>query len=80
MRVIAESSHQEFKISIYHSNKKYFLKLEKGSYEQVYKINDMEVSSEEDIKKISLDEGFVKAAIDRFREMNKSLNEALNRI
>ena len=80
MRVVAEIPHNNLKITVFAWNGKYLLKLEKGMYEQTYKISEMDVIGDDDIKTLATDPVFVNSAIDRFIEMNKGLNEALNRI
>lgn len=80
MRVVSEIPHLEFKITIYSWNGKYIIKLEKGMYEQTYKISEMDISNDEEAKKIVKDEEFMKTVLARFKEMNASLNQALNRL
>ena len=80
MRVVAEIPHNNLKITVFAWNGKYLLKLEKGMYEQTYKISEMDVIGDDDIKALATDPVFVNSAIERFIEMNKGLNEALNRI
>lgn len=80
MRVVAEIPHNNLKITVFAWNGKYLLKLEKGMYEQTYKISEMDVIGDDDIKTLATDPVFVNSAIERFIEMNKGLNEALNRI
>ena len=80
MRVIAEIPHHDFRITIFGWNNKYLIKFEKGSYEQTYKVSEMDVAGDEEIKKLLEDKGFVDSVISRFLEMNKSLNAALNRL
>ncbi|WMJ72315.1 hypothetical protein RCC89_03930 [Cytophagaceae bacterium ABcell3] len=80
MRIVDEIPHLEFKITIYSWNGKYILKLEKGMYEQVYKISEMDVVGDEDAKKVIEDEEFMNSVMARFKEMNASLNNALNKL
>jgi len=80
MRIVAEYPNVDFKITVYSWNGKYLLKIEKGMFEQTYKISEMDVTGDDDVKKIIEDETFVQEVKSRFREMNSSLNDALNRI
>lgn len=57
-------------------NMKYLIKLEKGLIEQTFKVPELEVTGDEDIKKM-LDGKFLDQAIRRFDEMEASLMEAL---
>jgi hypothetical protein len=76
MRVVGEIPHPELKITIFHWNNRYLIKLEAGLFEQTYKIHDYDVTSEEEVKKL-VDEKFIKAALERFNQMAESLQQAL---
>ena len=79
MRVIAELPHPECKITIFSMNQKFIIKLEKGVFEQVYKISELDVTDELiGVFKI-LDDQFMKNASDRFLEMRSDFNEAYQR-
>jgi hypothetical protein len=80
MRTVAEIPHSDFKITVFAWNNKYIIKLEKGNYEQTYKVSEMDTNGDEDIHKIIKDESFIEAAKERFKNMNLHLNEALNRL
>ena len=80
MRTVAEIPHSDFKITVFAWNNKYIIKLEKGNYEQTYKVSEMETSGDADVLKIINDESFISSAKERFKEMNQSLNGALNRL
>lgn len=80
MRTIIELPHPDFKVTVFVWNNKYIIKLEKGNFEQTFKISEMDVSGDEDIKKVIADEDFVKTAKQRFIEMNTTLNDTLNKI
>lgn len=79
MRVIAELPHPECKITIFSMNQKFIIKLEKGVFEQVYKISELDVTDGlNGVFKI-LDDQFMKNASDRFLEMRSDFNEAYQR-
>jgi hypothetical protein len=80
MRTVAEIPHSDFKITVFAWNNKYIIKLEKGNFEQTYKVSEMETSGDGDIHKLIQDESFINAAKERFKTMNQNLNEALNRL
>lgn len=67
MRVIAELPHPECKISIFKMNDKFIIKFEQGTFEQIYKIAETDLSGGgvNDVFEI-LDEDFIRTAIDRF--------------
>ena len=75
MRVVGEIPHPELKITIFHWNNRYLIKLEAGSFEQTFKIEEYDLSSEEEIKSI-VNEEFIKQSIIRFNDMAKSLAQA----
>lgn len=76
MRVIGEVPHEECKITIFAWNNKYLIKLERGVIEQTFKVPEMDVTGDDDIKKI-LEGKFMEKALVRFEEMEASLFEAI---
>jgi hypothetical protein len=78
MRVVGEIPHPECKITIFHWNNRYIIKLEAGPFEQTFKINDYDVS-ESDLNKI-LSQDFISQAIARFSDMSRSMEEARDEI
>jgi hypothetical protein len=79
MRVVGEIPHPELKITIFHWNNRYLIKLEAGFFEQTFKIPEYEVASEQEVKKL-VDETFIKAAIERFNQMAASLQTSMKNI
>ncbi len=79
MRVIGEISHPDCKITIFHWNNRYLIKLEQGHLEQTYKIQEFDLTSEADIKLVVTEE-FVQAALRQFEQMGLSLNQAMDKI
>ena len=78
MRVVAEIPHAAVKITVFAWNGKYLIKLERGPYEQTYKISETEVASDDTIKKM-LDESFIAEAVNLFGQMHQNLMGALER-
>jgi hypothetical protein len=78
MRVVKEIPYQQFKITIFHWNNRYLIKLESGSFEQTFKISELDVLSEAEMLAL-LDETFLKEAVTRFDEMANSLHTAIIR-
>lgn len=68
MRILAEIPHEKCRISIFHMNQKYILKLEQGAYEQTYKVSEMDVANLEEVKAL-LDEAFLDVCLQRFETM-----------
>jgi hypothetical protein len=79
MRVVGEIPHPELKITIFHWNNRYLIKLEAGLFEQTFKIPEYDVASEDELKKIVSD-NFVKAAIARFNDMAASLQSSMKNV
>jgi hypothetical protein len=75
MRVVGEIAHPEVKITIFHWNNRYLIKLESGPFEQTFKVEEYDLSSQEDVKKI-VSEEFIQQSIARFHEMSQSLHQA----
>ncbi|WP_426493134.1 hypothetical protein [Hymenobacter sp. 102] len=78
MRQLAIIPHPEAKITLFSWNGKYLIKLEKGSFEQTYKVSELDLTSEDDIHQL-LDEEFVQAAVQRFKSMQQDLQAAFDR-
>lgn len=79
MRIVGEIPHDKIKITVFSWNNKYLLKLEKGSIEQTFKVNVLDMTGDEDIKLI-LNKKFLEKALTRFDEMEEALNESLRGI
>jgi hypothetical protein len=80
MRVVTEIPSDQFKITVYSWNGKYLVKFERGNYEQTYKVSEMDLTGDEDIKKLVNDEAFLKIIADRFNDMSKTFREAIDKI
>lgn len=79
MRVIGEIPHPECKITIFHWNNRYLIKLEQGLLEQTYKIQEYDVSSEEELRSL-ITTDFLQAALQQFGTMRQTLQDALGKI
>jgi hypothetical protein len=79
MRVVGEIPHPECKITIFHWNNRYLIKIEAGPFEQTFKISEHDISNEGDLNRI-LSEEFIGQAIARFSDMSRSLADATNDI
>ncbi|RNL52324.1 hypothetical protein [Pedobacter jejuensis] len=80
MRVIAELPHPECKISIFSMNQKYIVKFEQGTFEQSFKLAELDLSGGgvNDVFEI-LDEDFIATVIERFKTMRTDFNAAYKR-
>jgi hypothetical protein len=79
MRIIAELPHPEFKISILNMNSKYIVKIEQGSFEQTYKIAEIDLLDGVNSIFEILDDAFLKTVAARFIEMRKDFKETYQR-
>lgn len=79
MRVVGEILHPECKITIFHWNNRYLIKLEQGPLEQTFKIQEFDLASEAEIKSI-VSEAFIQEALQRFESMGQALNDAMSKI
>ncbi|MEM6524910.1 MAG: hypothetical protein AAGF85_05315 [Bacteroidota bacterium] len=77
MRVIKEVQHPLCRISYFHWNGKYIVKLEQDNLEQIFKIEEFDVMSLEEVEDI-ISEDFIKLAAKRFRDMNEDLQRAMS--
>lgn len=79
MRVIAELPHPVCKITIFSMNQKFIIKLEKGVYEQSYKLAEIDMTGGvNDVFKV-LDDEFMKTVDERFKQMRADFSAAFNR-
>lgn len=79
MRVIAELPHPDCKITLFSMNQKYIIKLEKGTFEQIYKISELDIPDGVNGIFQLLDTDFIKSASERFNQMRLDFNEAYKR-
>jgi|688.fasta_scaffold618931_2 hypothetical protein len=70
MRVIAEISHPQVKISIFYMNQKYIIKFEMHNLEQTYKLSELDyiIKDLEDVKK-AITPDFVNSVLEQFENM-----------
>ena len=79
MRVIKEINHDLCRITFFHWNGKYLVKLELGDLEQTYKIDEFDVLDPNELENL-LTKEFLDNAMQRFRAMNDDLAKALQEI
>jgi hypothetical protein len=66
------------KVTLMAWNGKYIIKLEKGDFEQTYKIGEMDVMGDDGAKEL-LDEDFMEAAMNRFNDMRDAFVSTVRR-
>ncbi len=72
MRVVGEISHPACKISIFAWNQKYLVKIETGRCEQTFKIDQLDVQGDDDLRKRISGE-FIDRAVRRMESMHEDL-------
>jgi len=75
MRIVKEIPHQSCRITIFSWNSKYLIKFEQGNSELTYKIDEMDILSEDDLNEI-LSESFIKETLHIFKTMAVNLGKA----
>ena len=81
MRIVKEIPLGNFKATIFSWNGKYLIKFESGSYEQTYKISEMDLlAGDEDIVKLLSDQEFMGIVNERFNAMKKDFAAAIGKV
>jgi hypothetical protein len=75
MRVLAEIPHPKYKIQIFNYNSKYLVKVELDQYEQIFKINEIDVFGIEDIQAMITEE-LLDNSFNRFLTMREDWSKA----
>ncbi len=79
MRVIGEIQHPACKITLFHWNNRYLIKLEQDYLEQTYKVQEYDIATEDDVRRM-INEDFIAAALHQFEAMRQNLRNALSKI
>ena len=79
MRIIGEIPHSQCKITLFHWNNRYLIKLERGHLEQTFKVDQFDLTQEGDLTRM-VNEVFIQEALVRFDSMEDSLMKALNEL
>lgn len=79
MRVIGEINHPECKVTLFHWNNRYLIKIEQDLLEQTYKVAEYDVPTEDEARRL-VDEEFLAAALRQFSAMRQALHDALQKI
>jgi hypothetical protein len=79
MRIVAELPRPDCKITIFSLNMKFIVKFEKGSFEQTYKLSELDTIDGVNSVFEILDEEFIRTVIARFDEMKSNFQSAYQR-
>jgi hypothetical protein len=80
MRIVFEIPGEQVKTTVFHWNQKYLIKFETALYEQTYKVSELDVMGDEDIRRLIDDETFQATWIKQFQSMHQGLQEAIGRM
>lgn len=78
MRIVGNIPHPDIRITVFHMNDKFIVKLEAGPMEQSYKFDQEKHPGFDAVKKL-IDEEFMRKAHDRFNEMYLDMRAAAER-
>ena len=79
MRIIAELPHPDMRITIMSMNQKFIVKMEKGVYEQIFKVAETDLTDGVNSVFELLDDDFLTRIAERFKEMNRDYRDAFGR-
>jgi len=79
MRVLAELPHPDCKITLFSMNQKYIIKLERGAFEQIYKISELDITDGVNGVFQLLDSEFINSAVKRFNQMRLDFDQSYKR-
>lgn len=79
MKFIKEIQNNYCKTSLYAWNNKFIIKFEAGMYEQTYKVNEYDVSGEDEIEEM-LGDSFMEKVIQRFKDMSEDFELILDSV
>ncbi|WP_291077466.1 hypothetical protein [Empedobacter sp. UBA5528] len=79
MRIVAELPVPQGKITIFSMNAKYIVKIEKGQFEQTFKIAELNLSDGLDSVFAMLDDRFMTTVEERFKSMSADFNDTWKR-
>lgn len=76
MRVVSEWNYKNLKVTVFHMNEKYSVKLEENLLEQTYKFRDGQIRDINHLKSI-MDEAFYQNCSELFASMSSSRDNLL---
>jgi len=79
MKLIGSIPHDTCKISLYGWNSKFIVKIELGSFEQTYKVSELDVASEEDVRDM-VNDSFLEKVMHRFEAMRADWELAMENV
>jgi hypothetical protein len=77
MRIVSETVHPACKITVYHWNNRYLIKLEQHELEQTFKVSALDITAEAEVNRL-LTKEFIGECLSRFDAMRDQLRRSLN--
>ena len=78
MRWLKDIPHERYKISIFQYNGKYIVKIELAQFEQIFKINDTDVNSLEELERM-VNNDLLSNSLKRFVSMREDWQNSFQR-
>ncbi|MFN3839618.1 MAG: hypothetical protein ACK4RF_02830 [Cyclobacteriaceae bacterium] len=79
MQIVGEVPHPECKITLLKWNNRYLVKLEKGPFEQTYKVSQFNVANDEELRQV-VNTDFITNALRQFDVMEVIWSNAMQRL
>jgi hypothetical protein len=79
MRVVKELSVGSIRITVFSWNNKYLIKYEQGMVEQTYKVSELDILEEDDLK-LFFEEKWLKKVENKFHEMHLMLRNQIENL
>ena len=80
MKIIKETTIEDFKVTIYHWNNKFLLKFEDGWHEITYKISELDLNNEKDIDLFLTDKDILLKVKNTFQKIEETTSTFFNKI
>lgn len=78
MRFLKDIPHERYKIQVFNYNARYIVKIELGQFEQIYKIDETEVSGLDEVEKMVNNELLLNS-LHRFIAMREDWSKSFNK-
>ena len=76
MKLLAQIPQPDCHVTLFTWNGKYIIKIEQGMLEQTYKLSEMDVTGEAEVRGIVENAAFMDSVRQRFAEMSADLQQA----
>lgn len=80
MRIVFEKSFPDYRLTVFHWNNKYLFKVEQSMFEQTYKLSEMDVLDEQELRSLLEDAQFQEHIAHVFQTMRQGFSESIQRL